>query len=567
MQILDQAEKELGPSLDLRLARLSSWVSRGGAEAKAAIAELARTRTQLPPANQPAFLEPLARAAYRLGELPLARQSLRDLLGLQPDNLEVMMGLYDLALKANDPAEAGELVAQIRRAEGEEGTHWRFSQALYLITLARRGDTKGLQLAQTLVSEIVARRGDWWGVPGTLYLTPWANSGKPEIRKGRALRLLLRRQKITVERSRADHRQAKLDYEIALLADREFREGSMTEAIKDFERSVALAESDLVRCEDRLEWVRRMKIKGYVPAAQVTNEEFNHARALFDLGEEHAAYRLFTKWTAPRALKILEGNILAAEATLKYQRSRLNRNLERLATLEKQVELCTIRAPHDGFVIYANDERREIRIEEGMYVRQKQDLLYLPDLAQMEVVAALHESIMPEIAKGMRARVVVEGMPNRWLEGHVTDIAAIPTFNWRSDVRYFDGKVKLDNPPRGILPGMTAHVEIALNRRDHILAVPAEAITQEDGREICYVVDDDGLERREVKLWEGTQDFLEISEGLHEGEQVVLKPVLSEVEQDTNEATPLVSEATFSVEIADATAPATGPVRQVTALH
>ncbi len=378
---------------------------------------------------------------------------------------------------------------------------------------------------------------------------------------------LLRQQKITVERSRADHRQAELDYEIALLAVSEFREGSMTEAIKDFERSVALAESDLARVDDRLEWVRRMKKKGYVAAVQVANEEFNHAQAVFDLGEERAAYRLFTKWTAPRALKILQNDILAAEATLKYQTSRLNRNLERLAKLEKQVELCTIRAPHDGFVIYANDERREIRIEEGMYVRQKQDLMYLPDLDQMEVVAALHESIMPEIAKGMRARVVGEGMPNRRLEGHVTNIAVLPTFNWWSDVRYFDGKVKLDNPPRGILPGMTAHVEIALNRRDHVLAVPAEAVSQEDGREICYVVHDDGLDRREVKLGESTQDFLEISEGLHEGEQVVLKPVLSEVEQDTNEETPLVSEATFTVEIADATAPGPGPARQVTALH
>jgi len=233
------------------------------------------------------------------------------------------------------------------------------------------------------------------------------------------------------------------------------------------------------------------------------------------------------------------------------------------------VELCTIRAPHDGFVIYANDQRREIRIEEGMYVRQKQDLMYLPYLDQMEVVAALHESIMPEIAKGMRARVVVAGMPNRRLEGHMTDIAAIPTFNWRSDVRYFDGKVKLDNPPRGILPGMTAHVEIALNRRDQVLAVPAEAVTTEDGREICYVAHDDGLERREVKLGEGTKDFLENSEGLRQGERVVLKPVLAEVEQDTNEETALVSEATFAEEIAEATAPPPGPgsARQVTALH
>src|SRR5208283_230493 len=45
----------------------------------------------------------------------------------------------------------------------------------------------------------------------------------------------------------------------------------------------------------------------------------------------------------------------------------------------------------------------------------------------------------------------------------------------------------------------------------------------------------------------------------------LLKPVLAEVEQDTNEETPLVSETTFAEEIADATAP--GPARQVTALH
>ena len=47
--------------------------------------------------------------------------------------------------------------------------------------------------------------------------------------------------KMTVERSRADHRQAELDYEIAQLAVTEFREGSMAEANKDFEGSVALA--------------------------------------------------------------------------------------------------------------------------------------------------------------------------------------------------------------------------------------------------------------------------------------------------------------------------------------
>ena len=362
---------------------------------------------------------------------------------------------------------------------------------------------------------------------------------------------LLRQQRITVERSRADHHVAELNHEIAKLAVEEFRDGSMKEAVKDFERSIALAQSELSRIQDRLDWVRRMKAKGYVAKTQVVTEEYNQAKALFAYGQERAAYELFTRWMAPRSLKILGGEVLSTQALLSYQDLRLNRNLERLARLEKQVELCTIRAPHDGLVIYANDERRDIRIETGMPVRQKQNLLYLPDLDNMEIVASLHESMVRDVSKGMHAKVFVEGLPNRRLEGHVTELAQIPTFSWRSDVRYFDGIVKLDHPPRGILPGMTAHVEIAMNRKDHVLAVPAEAVTYEDGMEICYVVHDEGLERRQVEVGEGTRDLVEVSRGLHEGEQVVLNPVLAQVQEDTSEETPLVSESTLSEELAD----------------
>ena len=42
--ILDQAEKDLGPSLDITLARLDHWVQQGGDEAKAEVAKLAETR-------------------------------------------------------------------------------------------------------------------------------------------------------------------------------------------------------------------------------------------------------------------------------------------------------------------------------------------------------------------------------------------------------------------------------------------------------------------------------------------------------------------------------------------
>ena len=165
LEILDQAEKDLGPSLDITLARLDHWVQQGGAKAKAAVAKLAETRRRLPAADQPRFLDRLAMAEIRLGQPALARQHLRELSAIQPDNIQVLMGRFDLALAANDEAEASEMVENIRKAEGEQGTNWRFVQASYLIDRARRGDSTTLETAHSLASEIASRRADWWAAP------------------------------------------------------------------------------------------------------------------------------------------------------------------------------------------------------------------------------------------------------------------------------------------------------------------------------------------------------------------------------------------------------------------
>jgi tetratricopeptide (TPR) repeat protein len=254
VQILDQAEKDLGPTLALRLARLDAWVSLGGPEAKAALAELARTRTQLPSADQPAFLEPLAQAAHRLGEASLARQSWRALLVLQPDHLGAMIGLFDLALEAGDPAEAAELVGQIRRVEGEEGTFWRYGQVVCLLDRARRGDPQGLGIAQTLVSEIFARRGDyWWGAPflrGELAeLNGDLGAAIPDYLRSIELgnvRPHLVRRLVGLLDQRQEFDQ--IDRLVQLLRDRGVASGDLTSVTavnairkKDFERGIALA--------------------------------------------------------------------------------------------------------------------------------------------------------------------------------------------------------------------------------------------------------------------------------------------------------------------------------------
>ena len=175
-------------------------------------------------------------------------------------------------------------------------------------------------------------------------------------------------------------------------------------------------------------------------------------------------------------------------------------------------------------MIYADDDARNVHIEPGMVVRQKQRLFYLPNLADMEVAAMLHESVVKSVEPGMRVRVRVEAFPNRVIEGHIDSVTQIPDQHWFSDVKYFYGRVKLHNVPRGLKPGMSAEVEIVTANKADVLVIPPEAVTVESGHDVCYVARDDLLERREVKLGQSTRDYLEVTEGLDEGEAVVLDP-------------------------------------------
>ncbi len=165
LTILDQAETELGTSLAIQLAHLDYWGKTGGDAAKKAVAKLAASRQSIAAADQPVFLDRLATAEVRLGEPALAREYLRELTVLQPANVPVLLGRFDLALQAGDRADAMDLVAKFRAVEGERGASWRFAQAACLLDQATRDTTEKLDLevVRRLAAEIAAQRPDWWG--------------------------------------------------------------------------------------------------------------------------------------------------------------------------------------------------------------------------------------------------------------------------------------------------------------------------------------------------------------------------------------------------------------------
>ena len=160
-QVLNDAEKELGPSPDLDLARLDCWGFAGGVEATAEVATFAASRDRVPAADRPALLDRLAVVELRLGQLDMARKYWRALAALEPENLAVRLSLFDVALTAGDRDDAAALIGEIRKVEGEEGVSWRFARAALLIDGVRRGTSRDLEEARGLAAEISRRRPKW----------------------------------------------------------------------------------------------------------------------------------------------------------------------------------------------------------------------------------------------------------------------------------------------------------------------------------------------------------------------------------------------------------------------
>jgi HlyD family secretion protein len=339
---------------------------------------------------------------------------------------------------------------------------------------------------------------------------------------------LVRQQQIKVEETRSAKLQAELTVQVAEMAVKEFRDGIRRQDDQDYRGQIALAESEVQRATDRLAWSSRMKEKGYASDGQLASERSVLQKALFNLRRLRSEFDHFHRFTAPITLITLVSDVEAARSTLGFQTLRLNRNEERLEHYRKQVELCTVRAPHDGFAIYAVNERaNEPRIEEGSVVRQKQDLFYLPDLSDMEVRTVLNESVVDRVHDGMLARVTIESLPGRILEGHVLFVHPFPLVARGmngSDVKNYVGMVQLDSVPNGLRPGMSAEVQIVTDTRTDALVIPTEALAVEGGHDVCFVASEDRVERREVTVATATHDLLEVTEGLAEGEQVVLDP-------------------------------------------
>jgi RND family efflux transporter MFP subunit len=216
-----------------------------------------------------------------------------------------------------------------------------------------------------------------------------------------------------------------------------------------------------------------------------------------------------------------------AEARLKSVEASYENQVRQLEKIREQLENCTIRAPHPGLVVYAGINRRwqNSRMEEGKQVREQEEIITIPNTTSMMVRTTVHESVIARVRKEQKAKITIDSLPDRVLEGEVIKVAVLPDQQNRwlnPNLKVYETDVSIFGTDPDLKPGMSAQVRIIIKELDGVLMIPLQAITTHNGNRVCFVKTAFGAERREIETGDYNDKFVEIKDGLEEGEKVVL---------------------------------------------
>ena len=355
-------------------------------------------------------------------------------------------------------------------------------------------------------------------------------------------------QRITAQQAEASFKQARLVREVSESAVKEYQQGTLLTERATLQGKAGLARSGIDEARARLKRAKQARKRvdealgrrvGPETASDVLADlalddrieaadlDLKKGQAELDLAQAEQA--VLEKYTVEKTTKQLASQVERARADEMNRQAGLELEKSKAVKLERQVEKCTLRAPGDGLLVYPRQEGTGLpMIEEGATVRERQKVFSLANPADpFRVKAWVPAPIVDWVMPGQKVRVRVDALVGREFAGVVRSVSPMPDQTARSadNRQVYPTIVQLDERTPGLLPGMSARVEIHTGPTEALL-VPVGCVFISAAGEVFVAVKgpDGAVAWRGVTLGRIYGKAVEIKAGLQPGERVVRDP-------------------------------------------
>lgn len=263
-----------------------------------------------------------------------------------------------------------------------------------------------------------------------------------------------------------------------------------------------------------------------------------------------------------RAQELARGGIMSAErldqtgsgrdvsrASCEAAQARVGQLGSQLHVVKAELAKTVVRAPFAGVVA-------ELTVEQGEWVTPSPPGIPMPavldllDPDSIYVSAPLDEVDREKVAVGQPLRITLDAFPGKTVAGKVSRIAPY-ILDVAEQSRTFELEGSFDDAgfARTLPPGASADVEVILSARDNVLRIPTYALAE--GKKVLVVASEcpsegglggkvaslltgasgDCLVTRTVRAGLKNWEFIEVTEGLKEGERIVVSLDRAEVKE------------------------------------
>ena len=268
----------------------------------------------------------------------------------------------------------------------------------------------------------------------------------------------------------------------------------------------------IAKIEDQeiLEQLKQAEASSDVSSATIRQREadLKFAQTNLDRSRNLNERQLIPKQTLDDA----EARYQAAAAQVDLARAQYAQAQARLDELKINLANTLVTSPVNGFI-------GKRMLDPGAWVTPNSSFISVVDIGVVRMVANVIEKDLRRVSAGQQADVSVDAFPDEHFGGRIARVSPVLD----PATRTAQIEVEINNAQFRLKPGMYAKVGFTVERHEHALIVPANAVVDYEGKKGVFMPGGEGDQAHFQVIQPGliAQDRIEIASGLSEGDKVV----------------------------------------------
>ena len=176
-----------------------------------------------------------------------------------------------------------------------------------------------------------------------------------------------------------------------------------------------------------------------------------------------------------------------------------------------ELEKTYLKCPIDGVLSQRDSDA-------GEFVSSNADVISVFDTKDVFIKIGIVEKDINKVVANQPVKVFVNSYPDKVFQGVI--ISTMPRIQGKS--RTLTVKAKINNEDNALVPGMFAKGEITVYTKKDTIGVPIDAVQGKGEETHVFIVNEKGAaEKRAIKVGYIAAEFVQVDEGLSEGDQVI----------------------------------------------